>query len=186
MNLPKRIHLPPLPYHYDGLEPVTSAAALKIHYQGHHKGYVDNYNKMLKDGGSKIDMEFNYSGHLLHTHFWESFTPLQTSPGDETMKLLRWRYQRNPIGNFVEELIAKAMNIQGSGWVIALLYRGNIEVISIANHDLRNVVYGTPLLVLDAWEHAFYLDYQNNKSKFFDKIVDLINWNNLEAKLTQS
>jgi Fe-Mn family superoxide dismutase len=185
MKLPKhKLFLPALSYEYDGLEPITSARALRIHHLKHHQSYVKNYNKLLGEGGSKSDMEFNYSGHILHTHLWESFTPHSNSPSPKTLKLLTQTYGKNPIEKFLAELVTKASATKGSGWVIAIFYRGNLQLISIDNHRLRDVVHGTPLLVVDAWEHAFYLDYQSEKKRFFNSIIELIDWDNFEIKLT--
>jgi Fe-Mn family superoxide dismutase len=184
MLIPKiKLHLPALPYHYDGLEPVTSSQALKIHYQGHHAGYIKKFNKLLKEGGHKADLEFNYSGHILHAHYWESFGPQETSPGRITQQML------NP-EVFVQSFIETALKIKGSGWSVAVLDKGwsgaQVKIIPIANHDLRDIVHFDPLLVLDAWEHNYYTDFANLKKRFFDSIVELINWDTLEKRLAAS
>jgi superoxide dismutase, Fe-Mn family len=178
MKLPKkRLILPSLPYHYDGLEPITSSAALKIHYTKHHAGYVKKFNGMIKNGGSRADLEFNYSGHVLHTRFWDSFTPYITEPGPKTMKAIK-----DP-GFFISKLVDTAMNIKGSGWAVAALSKGKVIIVPIANHDLRNIAYLIPLVVLDAWEHSYYADYANKKKEYFNSIVDLINWDTVESSL---
>ena len=165
MKIPnKPLYLPPLPYGYAGLEPITSAQALKIHYGGHHKGYVDKFNKLLKEGGPKQDLEFNYSGHILHTHYWESFGPKESYPGSITQRMLDPEF-------FVESLVDSAMKIKGSGWVVAVLDRGKVRIVSIANHNLRDIAHFDPLLVLDAWEHSYYIDFANMKKKFFNSSI---------------
>jgi Fe-Mn family superoxide dismutase len=180
MRIPKKkLRLPSLPYHYDGLEPITSSQALRVHYEGHHAGYVKNFNKLLDEGGSRPDLEFNYSGHILHTHYWESFGPQESYPGVETQQML------DPEA-FVRSLVNTALKIKGSGWSVAVLDRGQVKIMPIANHDLRNIVHFEPLLVLDAWEHNYYLDFANMKKKFFNSIVELINWDTLEKRLASS
>src|SRR5271156_2944665 len=79
MRLPDSpLILPPLPYKLDALWPVINSESMSIHYHGHHQAYVDNYNKLLKEGGSKEDKEFNYGGHVLHSLLWKNLAPFPT------------------------------------------------------------------------------------------------------------
>ena len=189
MYIPKEpLKLPPLPYSYDGLEPVTSPEALKIHYLGHHGGYVKKFNELLKNGGSRADLEFNYSGHVLHSQFWESYNPHETIPGFATLDLITAKYPGTvyPVENFVNDMVETAMKIKGSGWSLAVIRNGKLDIRSIPNHELRLVSREDPFLILDAWEHVYYLDYAHKKKEFFSGIVDLINWNTLERRALQS
>lgn len=186
MYIPKtKLVLPPLPYSFDGLEPVTSSRALQIHYKGNHAGYVKNFNRLLIEGGSQADLEFNYSGHILHCEFWKSYSPLRTAPGNATLSLINDTYPNvlYPLGNFVNEIVETAMKIKGSGWAIAIIDRGQLKVTSIPNHDLKKIIHANPVLVLDGWEHVFFLDYANKKKAFFEGIVELINWDTVEQRV---
>lgn len=185
MKIPKKkLFLPKLPYELDGLEPITSKKALEVHYRGHHEGYVNNFNRMLAEGGSKEDLEFNFSGHILHSKFWESYSPIPTTPGTETIRLLSESFtDRYPAEAFINYLVETAMKIKGAGWAVAVKHKNKLKIVSIANHDLRHIVNSDPLLLLDAWEHVYYLDYANKKKEFFEGIVNLVNWDVVENRI---
>lgn len=177
MELPEsKLVLPKLPYSLNSLEPIISGEAMKTHYLGHHKGYVDTYNKLLEEGGKIEDREFNYFGHILHSILWTCLTPTSIM-NSEIKTLILKKYQS--INYFLENLIEKTMSIKGSGW---LLLDKNFKFLTIPNHDLSNVGE-PPILVLDQWEHFFYLDFKNKKKDFMEKIVFKINWDMVLKRL---
>lgn len=179
------ITLPPLPYSYDVFEPHISEDAMHIHHNGHHKGYVTKFNKLLRQFNSgknisMLDLEFNFFGHLLHSYYWNSISPLSTTPGPLTEKLIALSY--GSFDSFLDQLISAAVSIKGSGWVAVVMEDGYISIKSFDNHELFQI-QGQPLLVIDVWEHAYYLDYQNRKRTFFAKLVSFINWDTFEKRL---
>jgi Fe-Mn family superoxide dismutase len=179
--------LPPLPYAYDALEPTVSADTFGFHHDKHHKAYVDTTNKMLADEGrnpesleevvkSASGKLFNQSGQAWnHGFFWESMTDSYAAPsGDlasaiETfggLDALKTAFVNEGIGHFA------------SGWVwIVADAGGALKVISTHDADTALVHEGTPVLVCDLWEHAYYLDYQNNRKGFLEAWFDkAANW----------
>jgi len=194
MNIPLNnpLNLPPLPFAYDSFKPVISSKAMRIHYEGHHKGYVTTFNNLLdrfnrgeifgKGGISPSVLEFNFYGHLLHSYYWNSITPQKTVPGPQTKKLIKASYKN--LNAFLDDLVNTAANIKGSGWAIAIAEDGYLSVRGIPNHNLWEISSHRPLVVIDAWEHAYYLQHQNRKRSFFENIVTFINWNTFENRLT--
>jgi len=186
------LSLAPLPFRYDAFKPVISSKAMRIHYEGHHKGYVTAFNKLLdrfdsgeifREGGvSPSALEFNFYGHLLHSYYWNSLTPKKTVLGPKTKKIIKSSYKNLNI--FLDALVNAAVNIKGSGWAVAIVEDDHLLVRSITNHDLWQLSRHRPLIVIDAWEHAYYLQHQNRKRSFFENIVKFINWNTFENRLT--
>jgi len=171
----KIITLPLLPYTYNALEPVISRQALKVHYEGHHAAYVSNYNNNIGD------KEFNFNGHILHSHFWGSLCPFNgyAEPVGLLNKAIKSEF--GSVNNFYQELASAFTSIQGSGWVIiGVDNKGNVGINTIFNHDLRDLSI-RPLIAIDAWEHAYYLDYANSKTKFFESLLAIINWEKADA-----
>lgn len=191
MKIPLQpLELIPLPYSYDAFEPFLSEEAMRLHHLGHQRGYVNKFNELLArlNAGeiigkeiSPFDLEFNFYGNLLHQYYWNSFNPGQTSPGIFTKKLIRDSF--NTTDQFLSEIGSAAASIKGSGWVIVTEEEGLLEISTIPNHELWQEAK-RPLLVLDAWEHAYYLDYQNKKNTFFLEMIKMINWHAFENRLT--
>lgn len=170
MRLPnKKLILPELNFSFDALDPVISKEALEVHYLGHHKGYVDTYNKLLEEGSdNKGDLEFNFSGHILHSLYWDNLAPYGSFEEDpnEIMEVVD--------GFFFQRIIDKLMEIKGSGW---LILDKDLKIITIPNHNLAALKSRAPILVLDGWEHNWEIDWYNNKKEFFINIRNIIDWN---------
>ncbi|RDI71700.1 superoxide dismutase [Halopelagius longus] len=188
--------LPPLPYDYDALEPHIDERTMTLHHDTHHQGYVDGANEALQtlaemreadefDGVRHVkrDLSFNLSGHILHTIFWENMSP---DGGGTPSGALADRIETD-FGSFAamcKEFSASASNVEGSGWG-TLLYdhrSDSLLVTQVENHDELVVQGGTPLLVLDVWEHAYYLQYENNRSEYVDAFWNVVDWANVEKR----
>jgi Fe-Mn family superoxide dismutase len=188
--------LPELPYDYAALEPHISAKIMELHHDKHHKAYVDGTNKalaMLEEARGSGDftriaaiehaLAFNVSGHVLHSIFWENLSP---QGGGEPQGELAAAIQRD-FGSFdklKQQLTQAAQTSMGSGWG-ALVWEPNaarLLTVQIHDHESQTIQGAVPLLVLDAWEHAYYLQYQNEKAKFFAAIWNVWNWQNVAER----
>lgn len=190
--------LPPLPYPFYALEPVISQTALRIHHDKHHKAYVDGLNRAevnLEEARKKNNYEFvkywenelafNGSGHILHSIFWTIMSPpgMGGQPGANTIQQIN-----NYFGNFdafEAQFKSAAQNVEGSGWAI-LTWQPTwrrLEILQAEKHQNLTQWSGIPILVCDTWEHAYYLDYQNDRKKYIDAWWNLINWNEVERRL---
>ncbi len=188
--------LPELSYDYSALEPHISAKIMELHHSKHHKAYVDGANKTLEkseearsknDFGSIAALEkalaFHTSGHVLHTLFWANLKP---KAGGEPTGPLAEAITRDfgSFAAFKAQLNAAAKETMGSGWG-ALVYEPlgkRLVTTLIHDHQSEFTVGSVPLLVLDAWEHAYYLQYANEKAKFFDAIWNCWNWDDVSRR----
>ena len=182
--------LPDLRYDYGALEPHISGKIMELHHDKHHAGYVKGANtaiEKLDEAREKEDftrvaamekaLAFNLSGHVLHSLFWQNLTP---KANDRPSGALSDRIT-NDFGSF--EKLKKQMNevagtIMDSGWA-ALVWEplgGRLLTTQIYDHQSNLAQGGIPLMVIDAWEHAFYLQYQNRKTEFFEAIWNCWNW----------
>ncbi|MEX2441527.1 MAG: superoxide dismutase [Pontimonas sp.] len=189
--------LPELSYDYSALEPHISARIMELHHSKHHKAYVDGANNALaqmaeaRDSGNfgainklEKDLAFHLGGHVNHSIFW---TNMQghgpaTPEGDAQAAIDEsfGSYDR-----FTAHFSAVAMGIQGSGWaVLSWDPIGQQLIIQQLFDQQANTAQGTtPILQLDMWEHAFYLDYQNVKGDYVAAFWNVVNWDNVAARL---
>lgn len=188
--------LPKLPYSLDALEPHISAKILELHHGKHHNAYVDNANATLvkldeaRSSGdySRIPhleraLAFNVSGHILHSIFWQNLKP---QGGGEPKGELAAKIAQDfgSFEHFKKQLNEATATIMGSGWG-ALIWEPlgkRLLTAQIYDHQSNVTQAGVPLLVIDAWEHAFYLQYQNRKAEFFSAIWNVINWDDVSAR----
>jgi Fe-Mn family superoxide dismutase len=187
------IQLPPLPYGESDLAPHISANTLSFHYGKHHKAYVDNTNKMvegtdlgkasleeiIKAAHGKADKKglFNNSAQVWnHTFYWNSLSP--KGGGQPTGKLLdRIKSDFGDFAAFRAALAKAAVSQFGSGWAWVVVDGGKLKVEQTANADNPLTTGKKPLLTIDVWEHAYYLDYQNRRPAYVDAVLDkLLNW----------
>ena len=182
--------LPDLPYDYAALEPHLSARILELHHDKHHKAYVDGANKALEklkqaresgDFGSINQLEknlaFHLSGHVLHSLFWRNMSP---EGGDKPDGDLATAIDDHlgTFDGFKAQMTEAANNVQGSGWA-ALSWDPvgqRLIVEQVYDHQGNVGQGGPPLLVLDMWEHAYYLQYENNKADWVDAFWNVVNW----------
>ena len=182
--------LPELPYGYSALEPYISGTIMELHHDKHHAGYVKAANAALdrladaREKGHYDDiasleraLAFNLSGHVLHSLFWNNMAPKAGGrPQGELATVIQQEF--GSFENLQKQMNAVAASIMGSGWA-ALVWEPlgrKLLVTQIYDHQSNLAQAGTPLLVLDAWEHAFYLQYQNRKTEFFDAVWNVWNW----------
>jgi Fe-Mn family superoxide dismutase len=189
--------LPPLGYAYDALEPAYSAELLELHYSSHHQAYVDGVNRALaglaelrgKSDFARInqlekDLAFHYSGHVLHSIFWRNLEPNEGAPPTGQLES-RIEEAFGSIDAFRRQFSAAGAALQGSGWV-ALTWetiRGQLLVEQIHDHQDRSPMGTVPLLVMDMWEHAYYLQYRNQKEKWIVAFWEMVNWADVARRL---
>lgn len=185
--------LPPLPYAENALEPVITAKTISFHYGKHHKGYVDNLNKLIAGTDySDLSLEeiikgtagrpertaiFNNAAQTWnHTFYWKSLT---SKGGGEPPAALKQKIEASfgSVDACKKELAAAAVGQFGSGWVWLVLEDNKLKVVKTANADNPLTTAMRPLLTIDVWEHAYYLDYQNLRADYTKAVLDkLINW----------
>ncbi len=188
--------LPDLAYDYGALEPHISGRIMELHHDKHHAAYVKGANVALErlaearaeenfDGMPALEraLAFNLSGHVLHSLFWNNMAP---RAGGEPQGRLAEAIARDfgGFGRFQKQMKAAAGSLMGSGWA-ALVWEPTgrrLLVSQIYDHQSNVAQAGDPLLVLDAWEHAFYLQYENRKTEFFDAVWNVWNWADVAAR----
>jgi Fe-Mn family superoxide dismutase len=192
--------LPALPFADNALDPVISANTLSFHYGKHHKTYVDNLNKLVT-GTELADLSleqviaassgradkvgiFNNAAQIWnHTFYWNSLTP---KGGGEPPTALKQKIEADfgTVEACKQELVAAATTQFGSGWAWLVQDGGKLKVVKTANANVPSTEGMKPLLVIDVWEHAYYLDYQNRRVDYVNATIDkLINWGFAEKNL---
>jgi Fe-Mn family superoxide dismutase len=192
--------LPPLPYAENSLDPVISARTIGIHYGKHHKTYVDNLNKLitgtelagltLQEIISKTAGQANKAGIFNnaaqiwnHTFYWNSLSQVG---GGEPPLILKQKIEHSfgDLDSCKKELAAAAMTQFGSGWAWLVMNGDKLEVTKTANAESPLSKGIKPLLVIDVWEHAYYLDYENRRVEYVNAVIEkLINWGFAEDNL---
>lgn len=194
--------LSPLPYGYADLEPYIDAETMKLHHDIHHAGYVKGANAALAQleqirqaGGDLIQqvravtdsLSFNLSGHVLHEIFWRVMA--KNAGGDPPADSAIGRLITRDFGSveaFRGHFAAAAQQVQGSGWGI-LAYEPlaqRLVVLQAEKHQNTGAWGSVPLLVVDVWEHAYYLKYQNKRSDYIKAYMQVINWQAVDEQLT--
>ncbi len=195
------VTLPELPYAYDALEPVISAEIMQLHHLKHHAAYVTNLNAALEkthkasvDGDleSQISLQaaikFNGGGHINHTLFWHNLAPVQAGGGHLPHGAIEEAIQKRfgSLEKFIEQFNAKTVAIQGSGWgwLAACKETRQLSIQTTANQDPLSPTTGyIPLLGIDVWEHAYYLQYKNARVEYLKNIWKIINWAEVNKRL---
>ncbi len=193
--------LPPLPYDYADLEPHIDAQTMKLHHDIHHAGYVRKANAALatlqrirETGGNDIKkvravsdaLSFNASGHVLHAIFWQNMKKDgggEPSSGTDIAGMIRRDF--GSFHAFAGHFQAAAAQVQGSGWGI-LAYEPlakRLIVLQSEKHNNLSVWGVVPLLVIDVWEHAYYLRYQNRRNDYIKAFMRVVNWDHVEKRL---
>ena len=192
--------LPKLNYSFDALEPHIDATTMEIHYSKHHNGYTNNLNNAIS--GSELEnntieeilknldldnmaLRNNAGGYYNHNLFWEIMGPnCGGNPSGEISEAINSNF--NSFENFKEEFKKAAATRFGSGWAwLCVLGDGKLEICSTPNQDnplMENSCGGNPILCLDVWEHAYYLNYQNRRPDYIEAFFSLINWDEVNSK----
>lgn len=180
--------LPSLPYEYNALEPHISANTLGYHYDKHHAGYLNKLNAELEKSGVSYDtlesvILSNQSGTLFqnagqvwnHTFYWNSMTPTPNNPNASLQNLIEVSF--GSFDDFKKEFVNKALSTFGSGWVWLVHDGDKVKLVSTSNADSPlSQGDGKALFTCDVWEHAYYLDSQNDRAAYANKFLNLINW----------
>lgn len=198
------IELPPLPYSEDALAPFISKKTLEFHYGKHHKSYVDTLNKLIAGtpyarasieeiirdaAGDESKMQiFNNAGQTWnHTFYWNSMTP---GGGGKPTGDLAKAIERNFDGyeGFAEQFADAGKTQFGSGWAWLVAKGSQLEILKTPNAESPLTQKGvTPLLTMDVWEHAYYLDYQNKRPDYITAYLEnLVNWDFANANLAKA
>lgn len=197
----KKFELPPLPYAYDALQPHISKEIMTLHHDKHHLAYVNGANaateklEKSRKGEMEIDLKatlrdlsFNLNGHILHSIFWSNMSPSGKGGGNAGGKiadaLLR---DFGSIDAFKKEFGNAAKGVEGSGWAV-LVWEPHSEqsfVMQVEKHNLAHIAHAKVLLVLDVWEHAYYLDYKNDRGKYVDSWWNVVNWDDVDKRISK-
>ena len=202
MESNKFFTLPKLPYDYKDLAPHMSEEQLRIHHTKHHQGYVNSANAILekidkaRKEGADIDIKstlkelsWNIGGHFLHSMFWENLAPPSKAggkPGGALGDALEKEF--GSFERFKKEFTQAAASVEGSGWAALALSKmtGRLLIMQIEKHN-TNVYPAAPILmVLDVFEHAYYIDYKNDRAKFIEAFWNIVNWNAVSKRFAEA
>ncbi|WP_280771441.1 superoxide dismutase [Salipaludibacillus daqingensis] len=193
---PGKHKLPPLPYGYDALEPVIKEEIMRLHHQEHHQSYVDGLNRAeleMKQARESTNFDlirhwereaaFHGAGHYLHTMFWSNMSP---EGGGEPSGKLRKQMDKDfgSFAAFKRHFSEAANKVQGVGWALLVWAPRprRLEILQAEFHHLLSQQDMIPLLGLDVWEHAYYLQYKNDRKSYVDEFWKIINWNNVNER----
>lgn len=193
--------LPALPYGYADLEPHISAQIMKLHHDVHHASYVKGANDALsglegvrRAGGDEIKkvraltdaLTFNLAGHALHSIFWKNMSKTgggEPKPGSEIAKLIQRDF--GSFAAFMGQFAAAAVQVQGNGWGILAWepLAQRLLVLQAEKHQVNAVWGSRPLVALDVWEHAYYLQYQQKRADYIKAFFNVIHWDDIDQRL---
>lgn len=198
---PSNLALPKLRYAYDALAPHIDAQTMEIHHKRHHQAYINNANAVLKDhpqvaalGAEGIirnlagvpeairtALRNNVGGHLNHVHFWEILGPASSSgrPAAELVREIDGAF--GSLDAFKARFAQTALGTFGSGWAWLVVKGGRLEVMSTPNQDSPLSQGAHPVLGLDVWEHAYYLNYQNRRADYITAFWNVVDWERVQA-----
>jgi Fe-Mn family superoxide dismutase len=197
--------LPKLDFQYGDLEPYIDGRTMEIHYTKHHQSYVSNLNNLLasvKNAPNDIEtlcknisqysqgIRNNGGGHYNHTFFWKSLAkPTNQAPKPKTLAAINKAF--GSFDEFKTKFTDAALSRFGSGWAWLILDGNNeLKITSTANQDnpLMDVVEqkGKPILAIDVWEHAYYLQYQNRRKDYIESFYNVVNWDEVERRLEKN
>lgn len=186
--------LPQLPYAYDALEPHIDAQTMEIHHTKHHQAYIDKLNSALEPYPELMALPLedlmkqlsslptniitavqnHGGGHLNHSFFWEILTPEKMEPHGSLLSALIETF--GSFDEFKTQFTQSALGRFGSGWAWLVVDNGQLKIESTANQDTPISEGKVPILGLDVWEHAYYLNYQNKRADYIEHFFNIINW----------
>ncbi|HUQ76971.1 MAG TPA: superoxide dismutase [Burkholderiales bacterium] len=189
-----RIELPPLPYAEDALAPIISGETISFHYGKHHRKYVDTTNQLLeKEPQSARTLEElvrSSSGKLFnnaaqawnHNFYWQSLSPKPAAPSAAIRRLLEKDF--GSFEAFCDKFAAAANGQFGSGWAWLVQKDGKLEIVATGNADTPMAKGTRCLLTIDVWEHAYYIDYRNQRERYVQALIEKrLNWDFAEQNL---
>jgi superoxide dismutase, Fe-Mn family len=191
--------LPKLPYDYKALAPFISEEQLTLHHTKHHQAYVTGANaifeKLDKARKDKADLDmkatlkelsFHIAGYRLHNLFWENLAPAGKSgggiPGGELAQAIDAEF--GSFERFKKEFTQAASSAEGSGWAVLThcMKTNRLIIMQIEKHNVNLVPGFRILMALDVWEHAYYVDYRNDRAKFIEGFWNIVNWKEVNAR----
>lgn len=185
----------PLPYAYDALEPVIDARTVELHYNFHHKPAVTAANKaednlaLARESGDftlvkhyEKELALGLSSHILHTLYWGNLSAKAVSPKSDLLKAIKKNF--GAYDKLKAHLAAATTSVEGAGWGILgyLPVSGKLMVLQCENHQKLTAWGVVPILVLDVWEHAYYLKYQNRRAEYVNSLLSIIDWDTVAAR----
>ncbi|MGE5555858.1 MAG: superoxide dismutase [Methanocella sp.] len=208
MEKVKTFTLPKLPYEYNALAPYISEEQLKLHHSKHHQAYVNAANALMGriDEATKEstqldywvsygyvkslakELSFNVGGHMLHSIFWENMAPQGSGGGGAPTGAIAELINNNfgSFESFKKIFNNAATSTEGSGWV-ALAVHPCIDrafILQIEKHNVNLAPNLTVVMALDVWEHAYYIDYKNDRAKFVENFWNIVNWDRINKNLS--
>ncbi len=193
----KMYKLPELPYGYKDLEPYISEEQLKLHHDKHHQAYVDGANAILKKFDARDSEEFDVKavfkeftfhvgGYVLHKYFWENMGPADKCGGEPTGTIAE--YIKKDFGSFErfkKEFSQAAVSVEGSGWAVLTLCKmtNRLFIMQVEKHNVNLIPGFRIMMVLDTWEHAYYLDYKNKRPDYVKAFWNIVNWDEVNKKM---
>ena len=188
--------LPPLPYPYEALEPHISAEILRLHHDRHHAAYVKGLNEAevalaearIRKDFSQVDslaraVAFHGSGHINHSIYWDNMRP-GGPPGPPAPLAARIKADFGSMEAFKEQFTATAAKVEANGWA-ALVWSPllkRLHTLAMLNHQNSHMTGAVTLLIVDVWEHAYYLKYQNRRPEYLAAWWNLVNWDDVAAR----
>lgn len=192
--------LPNLPYPYNALEPYISEEIMKLHHDKHHRSYVEGLNKAEKElqkAREKNDfslvkhwsreLAFHGSGHYLHTIFWGNMSPNGGgSPSGSLLSAIESYF--GSYESFKKQFTEAAKQVEGVGWALLVWSprARHLEILQTERHMLLTQWDTIPLLVLDVWEHAYYLQYKNERADYVKNWWNIVNWKNVQKRFERA
>lgn len=185
----------PLPYAYDALEPVIDARTVELHYHFHHKPAVAAANKaeenlaIARENGDftlvrhyEKELAFGLSSHILHTIYWTNLSAKGGSPTGALLQAIEKNFKS--FEKFKAHMAAATTSVEGAGWGILgyLPATGRLMILQCENHQKLTAWGVVPILVLDVWEHAYYLKYQNRRAEYVNGLFGIIDWENVAVR----
>jgi Fe-Mn family superoxide dismutase len=194
--------LPALPYDYAALAPAISEEQLRLHYSKHHQAYVNGANAVLgkldkaRVENIELDMKatlkelaFHLGGNKMHTMFWQNMAPAGKGgggvPSGKLGEMITAEF--GSFERFKKEFTQAANSTEGSGWAVLTLCRGTMRplIMQVEKHGVNTYPYRI-LMVLDVWEHAYYVDYRNDRAKYVENFWNIVNWDVVNRRLAEA
>jgi superoxide dismutase, Fe-Mn family len=199
METARLYSLPKLPYDYTALAPYISGEQLTLHHTKHHQAYVTGANAVLekldkaRKDNADLDMKatlkelsFHVGGYRLHSLFWENLAPAGNGggglPGGELAKAIDAEFGK--FDRFKKEFTQAASGAEGSGWAVLTHCRktNRLLIMQLEKHNVNLIPGYRILMALDVWEHAYYLDYRNDRAKFIEGFWNIVNWQEVNTR----
>jgi Fe-Mn family superoxide dismutase len=195
----KTFSLPKLPYGYADLKPYISEEQLRIHHEKHHNAYVTGANNILAkmdkarqenaDFDVKAtlkDLSWNVGGHVLHSLFWGNLAPKGKGPDKPSGKLADWlNAEFGSFDRFKKEFTTAAASVEGSGWAALVVGEQTSRpyIMQVEKHNVNVMPTYAVLMVVDVFEHAYYIDYKNDRGKFLEAFWNIVDWDAVGGRL---